>query len=152
MIPGTDNRQEADIVHITDIQSGDYFFICSDGVLEKMDDEGILDWLSEETSDEEKCKKLVEMTKENDDNHSAYLVHVDEVISEEGDADLLNDEQTVRFNAINIHPVLQERNDDDVKIVDRPVNTKKMSTMWTVISMLVLLVLAVILVAFLLGK
>ena len=117
MIPGADNRQEADIVHITDIQPDDYFLICSDGVLESMDDKEILDWLEADANDEEKCKELVKATNGNDDNHSAYLVHVKDVIAEPNDENLLNDEQSVRFNAINIHPVMQERNDDDVKIV-----------------------------------
>ncbi len=117
MIPGADNRQEADIVHITDIQAGDYFMICSDGVLENMDDEEIIDWLVTETTDEEKCRKLVDMTNDNDDNHSAYLVHVNKVEQEDGDDNLLNDEQTVKHNAIHIHPVLQERNDDDVMVI-----------------------------------
>ena len=117
MIPGASNRQEADIVHITDIQPDDYFLICSDGVLETIDDNEILDWMSADTTDDEKCQKLVAMTSENDDNHSAYLVHVKDVVAEPNDKSLLNDEQSVRFNAINIHPVLQEKNDDDVKIV-----------------------------------
>ena len=167
MIPGTDNRQEADIVHITDILPGDYFLICSDGILESMDDKDILDWLEADTTDEEKCQILLEKTKGNDDNHSAYLIHISEVVAEEGDADLLNDEQTVRFNAINIHPVLQERNDDDITIVqdsDKSVTGKKsvkksiitdgifIKSKWIVFSLLALLVAAIMIIAFILKK
>ena len=163
MIPGTDNRQEADIVHITDILPGDYFLLCSDGVLESMDDEEILDWLGAETSDEEKCKELVKATKENDDNHSAYLVHVSEVVAEEGDSDLLNDEQTVRFNAVNIHPVLQERNDDDVTIVQDTAKPEKrvkstkpavkldgifIQSKWIVAALIAVLVAVIMILAF----
>lgn len=163
MIPGTDNRQEADIVHITNILPGDYFLLCSDGVLESMDDEDILDWLGEETSNEEKCRELVKVTKENDDNHSAYLIHVCEVFAEEGDASLLNDEQTVRFNAINIHPVLQERNDDDVTIVqiqDVPVTGRKsekksiaadgifIKSKWVIFVLIALLVAVIMITTF----
>lgn len=117
MIPGKDNRQEADIVHITDILPGDYFFICSDGILEKMADEELVELLASGESDEQKCRKLVEMTAGNDDNHSAYIIHVEDVTAEDGDADLLDDEQTVRFNAVNIHPVLNVQHDDDIEIV-----------------------------------
>ena len=167
MIPGTDNRQEADIVHITNILPGDYFLLCSDGVLESMDDEEILDWLGAETSNEEKCRELVKATKENDDNHSAYLVHISEVVAEEGDSDLLNDEQTVRFNAVNIHPVLQERNDDDVTIVqnqDTPatgrISEKKsiaadgifIKSKWIVFVLIALLVAAMMITTFFLKK
>lgn len=167
MVPGTDNRQEADIVHITDILPGDYFLICSDGVLESMDDQEILDWLEADGSDQEKCRKLVEMTRDNDDNHSAYLVHVSEVVAEEGDADLLNDEQSVRFNAINIHPVLQERNDDDVTIVqdtDKPVSQKKSSnhsmavdgifikSKWIVFALIAILVAIIMIITFILKQ
>ena len=157
MIPGADNRQEPDIVHITDIQPDDYFLICSDGIIEKMDDKDILDWLAADVSDEEKCQQLVKMTSDNDDNHSAYLVHVDEVIAEEGDADLLNDEQTVRFNAINIHPVLQ-RSDDDIKIVQntKPSTGNKdnavVKSKWFLFLIAAFLIAAIMIVCFLLIK
>lgn len=118
MIPGKDNRQEADIVHITNIRPDDYFFICSDGVLEHMEDEELVELLASDDSDEQKCRKLVEMTAGNDDNHSAYMIHVEDVAAEDGDADLLNDEQTVRFNAINIHPVLNVQPDNSIEIVN----------------------------------
>lgn len=117
MIPGKDNRQEADIVHITDIQPDDNFFICSDGILEKMENEELVELLASDESDEQKCRKLIEMTADNDDNHSAYMIHVEDVAAEDGDAELLNDEQTVRFNAVNIHPVLNIQQDDDIEIV-----------------------------------
>ena len=104
MIPGKDNRSKADIVHIVDICPDDYFLICSDGVLEHLENDDIVRWLSSAKDDEEKCKQLREMTCDNDDNHSAYIVHVREVTIEEGDEDLPDDEKTVKFNAIRIIP------------------------------------------------
>ena len=104
MLPGADNREVADIVHITDIQPGDYFFLCSDGVLENLDDPDILEWMASDTDDDQKRKWLIKNTTKSKDNHSAFLIRIKGVESEEGDESLLNDEQTVRFNAINIHP------------------------------------------------
>ena len=115
MIAGSDNRQRMDVVHITNIQPGDYFMICSDGILERLDDEELMDLLTDGSSDEQKRQKLVELTASNADNHSAYLVHVADVQNDEDDEALPDDEQQVRFNAVNIHPVPVVEN--DVKIV-----------------------------------
>lgn len=123
MISGEENRQRMDIVHITDILPDDYFLICSDGILENIDDEELMQWLAANDSDEEKREKLVEMTNGNADNHSAYLVHIGQVLMEDGDNTLLNDEQKVRFNAIHIHPVLQA--DKDIRIVTEESNEQE---------------------------
>lgn len=122
MIAGKDNRQRMDIVHITDILPGDYFFICSDGILEHLDDEELMDWLTADDTDDQKRQKLVEMTRESADNHSAYLIHISDIQAEEGDDAYINDEQKVRFNAIHIHPVLHT--DQDVRIVNDEENTE----------------------------
>jgi len=117
MIPGKDNRQKADIVHVTDILPGDFFFICSDGVLESVSDEELVNMLASNTDDDYKRQRLIEMTGASDDNHSAYMVHVSEVTAEEGDTALLNDEQTVKFNAMNIHPAAAAMEEDVVRVV-----------------------------------
>lgn len=114
MVAGNENRQRMDIVHITDILPGDYFLICSDGILEHLDDDELIDLLSSNDNDEQKKQKIVDLTDGNADNHSAYLIHISEVIKEIGDEELLEDEQQVRFNAVHIHPVLQTN--QDIKI------------------------------------
>lgn len=123
MIPGKENRQKADIVHITDIRPGDYFFICSDGVLEHVENDDLINLLASNTEDDYKRQRLIEMTGDSDDNHSAYMIHVGEVTAEEGDATLINDEQTVKYNAVNIHPVPQPRSDDDIIVVKEDTNS-----------------------------
>ena len=117
MTPGEENRRRADIVHITDIKPDDYFFICSDGMLEAMEDDEIVNLLASNTDDDNKHHQLLEMTAGNSDNHSAIILHIKEVEVEEGDSTLLNDEQTVRFNAINIHP---ETDEDAEELPDSP--------------------------------
>lgn len=118
MQPGEDNRVRADIVHITNVQPGDYFYLCTDGMLEEMENDELVDILSSNQTDEAKRQQLIEATKNNHDNHSAYLIHVKEVMQEVGDENNLDDEGTSRFNACNIHPQLIPTDDEDVSIVE----------------------------------
>lgn len=115
--PGEESRVRPAIVHIADIQPGDYFYICSDGMLEQMDNDELCRLLSADGSDEKKRMQLVAATSDNKDNHSAYLIHIKEVVREAGDDLLLDDEQTSKDNALNIRPQSQS---DDVSIVSRP--------------------------------
>jgi len=115
--PGEDNRMRLDIIHITDIQPDDYFYMCSDGMLEQMDNDQLVDLLSSQLTNEEKRIKLIELTKGNQDNHSAWIIHIKDVIKEEDDDKLVNEEPTSRCNAINIIPQIVEEDDNDVVIV-----------------------------------
>lgn len=102
MMPGEDNRSRADIAHITDIKAGDYFYHCSDGMLEQMEDEELLAILSATGSDSSKAQRLIDATVDNKDNHTAYILRVAEVVSESGDERLVDDEATAFCNAIRI--------------------------------------------------
>lgn len=117
MTPGEDNRMRADIIHITNVQLGDYFYMCSDGMLEQMSNDELISVLISDTTDEEKKKKLIETAVNNQDNHSAWLIHIENVVKEEGDEALENEEPIARCNAINIIPEVIETNEDDVVIV-----------------------------------
>jgi len=72
-------RTTATLTHITDVKPGDYFYLCTDGMLEKMDDRELVGILSGSESDELKRQRLIEATATNSDNHSAYLIQVKEV-------------------------------------------------------------------------
>lgn len=76
MQPHLERRPHADCVNLTDIRPGDYFFLCSDGMLENTEDSDLVNILSMDRTDEQKIKILLGATKENRDNHSAFLVHV----------------------------------------------------------------------------
>ena len=131
MTPGLENRHRADVIHITDILSGDYFYMCSDGMLEQMINDELMSVFSSEETDEEKRKRLIEATVNNQDNHSAWLIHIENVGKEEGDEALENEESTSRCNAINIIPAdngesdIQIINEDDVVVVSEPPTPKK---------------------------
>ncbi len=80
MQPHLDPRPAADLKHITDIQPGDYFYMCTDGMIEHMDDKQICYFFSEEGGDDDhKVEKLISATRHNQDNHSAFLIHILEV-------------------------------------------------------------------------
>lgn len=75
--PHQETRQKADCVNLTDLESGDYLFLCSDGMLEKTEDRELVSILSLHASDKRKMEVLSNVTKDNQDNHSAILVRID---------------------------------------------------------------------------
>ena len=77
MMAGMERRSKAAIRLITDVQPGDFFLLCSDGMLEETEDENLLNIFSDpSTSDEEKCEILKQVSAENKDNHSAYFIRI----------------------------------------------------------------------------
>lgn len=120
MTPGEDNRMRADIIHITDIKPGDYFYLCSDGMLEQMSNNELVALLSSDADDEEKRQQLISATANNLDNHTAWIIHVKDVVREETDGMVANEEPTARCNALNMMPQVSEDNDeeDDVQIAN----------------------------------
>lgn len=77
MQPHLDRRPKADVYHAADIQAGDYFYLCSDGMLENMENAQLLYYFSSAAGDDdEKVRRLVQATQENRDNHSAFLINV----------------------------------------------------------------------------
>lgn len=123
MIAGDRNHPKPDVIHISDIQPGDYFYICSDGMLEQMEDEELLDVFSVNVRDEEKRQMLISETSDNKDNHSAYIVHIKEVSHDETDVSLVNEEPTAKCNALNIKPDVEEVTaSPDVEVV-KPAGT-----------------------------
>ena len=116
MTPGEDNRMRSDIIHITDIQPNDYFYMCSDGMMEKMTNNELLTLFSADMDDKMKVGQLKMATNQNFDNHTAWIIHIKNAIKEENDDQFENEERTSRINAINIlpHPVYDAEYDDVV--------------------------------------
>lgn len=76
MQPHQDVPSKADCLNLTDLKPGDYIYLCSDGMLEKMDDQELVDTLSSRTPDSGKISLLKKKSKDNKDNHSAWLIHI----------------------------------------------------------------------------
>ncbi len=80
MQPCQERRAKATIAHLTDIREGDYFYMCSDGMLEQTTDDNLLFIVTnKKKSDKEKVEMLREVTKDNKDNHTAHLIYIDKV-------------------------------------------------------------------------
>jgi hypothetical protein len=125
--------------------------MCSDGMLEQMSNDELITLLSSETKDEKKRQQLISATSDNQDNHSAWLIHVKDVVKEEGDEQLENEELTSRCNVLNIMPVVDSDSDvqiadenDDVIMVSAPIRTKKKQKpflKWIIAAILCLVIL-----------
>lgn len=99
IMPGSERQLKADIVHTTDIEPGDVFYLCSDGMLEQMDDAELVDFFSSGKFDNNKRQALIESTKNNKDNHSAWIVCIADVKLEKMDGQQPNNEETSKSNA-----------------------------------------------------
>lgn len=72
-------RSQATAVQITDIKAGDYFFLCTDGVVNMIDDGELFRILSSDISDKEKIKIIAQLSEQSLDNNTAYLIGIKEV-------------------------------------------------------------------------
>lgn len=69
-------RSKADCCNLTDLKVGDYLYMCSDGMLEEMEDRELVNILSLSQPDAKKIGIIKGATKDNKDNHSALLIRV----------------------------------------------------------------------------
>lgn len=78
MQPNAEQRQKASVYQSADIKAGDYFLLCSDGMLEHIDDDNLRFIFSKAGgNDKNKVENaLTYGTRENNDNHSAIIVHI----------------------------------------------------------------------------
>jgi serine/threonine protein phosphatase PrpC len=73
----------ADIYETDDIKAGDYFFLCSDGVLEQVNDTRLCEIMASGKDDDGKINMILEDCQgHSHDNFSAYLVSVKKIISD----------------------------------------------------------------------
>lgn len=81
MQPKLDRRYKADAHVFDDVEAGDYFFLCCDGVLEQLTDAKLCEILAEkDLSDEGKLDRIKAVCDGNTrDNYTCWLIPVDKV-------------------------------------------------------------------------
>lgn len=72
--------ETATTYQISDVEVGDYIFMCTDGVLHKIDDSELVRILETEVSDKKKMSHIAELCSDSSDNNTAYLICIDEVV------------------------------------------------------------------------
>lgn len=136
MQPCQEHRAKADIAHLTDIQPGDYFFMCSDGMLEQSTDDNILNIVTKpNVSDEHKLEMLRQVTEENKDNHTAHLIYISDVANSVVE-DLFVCTSSTESKGILISAMLSKTKKSKIKKL----------IIWTAI--VVVMVLAIVVVSF----
>lgn len=126
MQPHQERRARPDIVHTTNIRKGDYFFLCSDGITEKLSDAELLNILCAELTDEEKMRRIEKVTTEANDNHTAWLIRIESVENEPSDDNARHDEDTSRANFLVVErSVIDEEEDDMEHTSDEDCNADK---------------------------
>jgi len=79
-IQGSHKETEIEINHLSDVQPGDYFFQCTDGVLENLTDQALCEILDSEQTDDKKLQLILNLCEGNTrDNYSGYLVQIADV-------------------------------------------------------------------------
>lgn len=73
------NRCEATVASTKDVRAGDFFLLCSDGVLHGFSDSEIVELLDEDTGTEAKVRKMAAGCASSPDNNTAILVEVESV-------------------------------------------------------------------------
>jgi serine/threonine protein phosphatase PrpC len=78
-IQGNEKRTSSDVYILQDIAPNDYFFLCTDGVLESVNDATLCHILTTPLSNEEKNEEILRLCEANSrDNFSCYLLQVED--------------------------------------------------------------------------
>jgi len=87
MQPHLERRHKADVYSFSDIQKGDYFFLCCDGVLEQLTNERLCEILADpELDDAGKLQAIKQVCDgKTKDNYTCYLIPIADVRREEED-------------------------------------------------------------------
>lgn len=119
MQPHLERRYKAEVYNIDDVQQGDFFFICCDGVLEQLSNEKLGSIISEESfGDEDKAAAIKSVCDgKTKDNYSCWLIPIDEVTREDSDKESVEEVVATVSSSLN--------NDDNN--IDRGINNKSLA-------------------------
>ena len=132
MQPNLERRHKADVFSFDDVVDGDYFFLCSDGVLEQLTNDALCEILSDDSlSDSQKLAAIKNISYGNTkDNFTCYLIPVDKVLSK---VDKIVDDNIIVCDVHEeeeptVAPVMEE------KVVVTDVKKKKVPSIWKWVS------------------
>ena len=105
MAPDSDDEEHSNATWYTtdNVLPGDIFFICTDGVVDTIDDKSLEDIICGAGSDEEKCELIAQMSSDSDDNNTAFLVSVASVTAAEANDEELDDDSNINQTKRIIH-------------------------------------------------
>lgn len=115
MQPHLERRYKADILNIDDVQAGDYFFLCCDGVLEQLTNDTLGEILKNQTLDDNAKINAIKKVCDGKthDNYTCWLIPVLEVQKEETDVAQDDEEQV----AVTVEQAPHETpNDAETKV------------------------------------
>lgn len=115
MQPHLERRYKADILNIDDVQAGDYFFLCCDGVLEQLTNDTLGEILKNQTLDDNAKINAIKKVCDGKihDNYTCWLIPVLDVQKEETDVAQDDEEQV----AVTVEQAPHETpNDAETKV------------------------------------
>lgn len=75
------NRSQATVIRTDNIMDGDFFMLCSDGVLQFINDDMIVEIFNQEGATlQQITDKIASISKQSDDNNTAIIIQVKQVI------------------------------------------------------------------------
>lgn len=72
-------RSMANLLNTKDVKQGDYFFLCSDGVLQSLDDDTLMEIMEDDSDNAEKMRRIKNLCADSSDNSTAIMIQVKDV-------------------------------------------------------------------------
>ena len=149
MQPHTERRCKADVYEINDVESGDYFFLCCDGVLEQLTNSRLGEILANGTLDDAGKIKAIKAVCDGKtrDNYTCWLVPID-VVEQSSKAAVPDDVALVVSVEEEVQRVPEQREQSSANMVFSSVTPHvqkgKRKTWMKVLAGLIVLVLIVL--------
>lgn len=72
-------RDKATVINLQDIKEGDYFLLCTDGVIQEIEEEELIDLYSSNFTDKDKIETIAEKSSLSSDNNTLIQIHIGKV-------------------------------------------------------------------------
>lgn len=101
-ISANGERYAPTVLNIHDVAYGDYFLLCTDGVVHSISENELIEVLSSSLTDEEKIHEMSRQCENSDDNNTAILIHVGDV---EVDVTEVDEEEAIEAERKGTQPI-----------------------------------------------